>query len=374
MKKCIVYYPFNIDKENPSASNIRPIKFIEGFKATGYEVELIMGYGKERKERIEEVKRKIEKGERYDFMYTESATEPTLLTEKNHIPKYLILDFKFFKYCKNKDIPIGLFYRDIYWRFRLYKENVVFHKRILAYAFYYYDLIMYKRYLKVLFLPSLLMKKYIPVHMSQQIYELPSGCEYIQKKNSIKKCDDEKIKILYVGGIDKKLYNMEAFIEAVYENKNFFLDICCRENEWDESKEQYEKYLNHRIQVIHKKGEELDAIAMEADLFSMVFEPSEYRSFAMPMKLFSYISYGKPIIGVKNTAAGDFIEKNKIGYVVEYDKREIGALLKNIELMTEVEMEEKVKNVKQAFNNNTWRSRAFKVAECLTYNLDKEKL
>lgn len=364
MKKCIVYYPFNIDKNHPSATNIRPVKFIEGFKEAGYEVEVIMGYGQERKARVEEVKRKIEKGERYDFLYTESATEPTLLTEKNHIPKFPFLDFGFFKYCKKKGIPIGLFYRDIYWRFSLYKESVALQKRIPAYAFYYYDLMMYKKYLNVLFLPSTMMKKYIPFNISIPTYQLPSGCEEVLVNNSSPK-ENKTIKILYVGGIDKKLYNIEGLVKAVYENEEFTMDICCRENEWKSNRGQYEKYLNDRIHVIHKKGKELDEAAMEADLFSLVFETSEYRKFAMPMKLFSYIAYGKPIIGIKDTAGGDFIEENNIGYVVNYDESEIKALLKRIEIISEDEKERKLQAVKEAYKKNTWKQRAIMVAECL---------
>lgn len=367
MKKCIVYFPFYINESHPSATNIRPIKFIEGFKEAGYEVEVIKGYGKERKDKINEVKRKIAMGYKYDFMYTESATEPTLLTEKNHIPKFPFLDFSFFKYCKENNIPIGLFYRDIYWKFDLYKKSVSFYKRIPAYVFYYYDLLMYKKYLNVLFLPSLMMKKYIPINIDIPTYQLPSGCEAVKAVSKNNK-ENSTIKILYIGGIDKNLYNIEPIVEAVYNNNNFSMDICCRENEWNQNKEYYEKYLNNRIHVIHKKGRELDEVAMKADLFSLVFSTSEYRKFAMPMKLFSYISYGKPILGIKDTAAGAFIEENNIGYVVNYNKKEIEDLLSYLEKNFNDEIDKKIKSLKVAYNNNTWRARAETVSRCLYKN------
>lgn len=366
MKKCIVYYPFNINENHPSATNIRPMKFIEGFKEAGYEVEIIKGYGKERKVRINEVKRKIESGEKYDFMYTESATEPTLLTEENHIPKFPFLDFNFFKYCKSKGIPIGLFYRDIYWKFDQYKENVSFYKRIPAYAFYYYDLLMYKKYLDVLFLPSVMMKEYIPVQLPIPTYQLPSGCEDVKVTIANKRVD-KTIKILYIGGIDKNLYNIEAMVKAVHKNKSFSMDICCRENEWQQNKNQYEKYLNDRIHVIHKKGKDLNEVAIGADLFSLVVETSEYRKFAMPMKLFSYISYGKPILGIKGTAGGDFIEGNNIGYVVDYHDKDIEDLLNYLEKNLDSELDEKLAAVRTAYNNNTWKKRAMTVAESLSH-------
>ncbi|HAK42294.1 MAG TPA: glycosyltransferase, partial [Clostridium sp.] len=38
MNKCIIYYPFKINRDHPSASNIRPVNIIKGFEDAGYEV------------------------------------------------------------------------------------------------------------------------------------------------------------------------------------------------------------------------------------------------------------------------------------------------------------------------------------------------
>lgn len=55
---------------------------------------------KKEKKKIKKIKSNIKEGIKYDFLYSESSTEPTLLTEKNHIPLYPFLDFGFLKYCK----------------------------------------------------------------------------------------------------------------------------------------------------------------------------------------------------------------------------------------------------------------------------------
>jgi len=81
--------------------------------------------------------------------------------------------------------------------------------------------------------------------------------------------------------------------------------------------------------------------------------------------LFSYISYGKPIIGVKNTACGDFIENNSIGYVVEYKYDEIVNILKYIEKNYKYDYNKKQKALSGAFENNTWKSRANTVVNSL---------
>ena len=103
-----------------SPSHIRPMKMLEAFQFIGYEVDVIEGDGGKRKESINNIKKRILSGIKYEFLYSESSTMPTLLTEKNHLPIYPCLDFSFFSFCKRYGIPIGLFYRDIYWCFPEY--------------------------------------------------------------------------------------------------------------------------------------------------------------------------------------------------------------------------------------------------------------
>lgn len=135
MKRMIFHIPMKIDRNRASASQIRPMKMIEAFKECGYEVVVVEGYGKERKRQIKEIKSNILKGVKYDFLYSESSTMPTLLTEKNHLPLYPFLDFSFFAFCKKHGIKIGLFYRDIYWVFKKKRS----FKEWVAYIFYKYD-------------------------------------------------------------------------------------------------------------------------------------------------------------------------------------------------------------------------------------------
>ena len=117
MPKIIFHIPMKIDRTRVSASQIRPFKIIHAFKVSGYDIDIVEGYGAERRQQIAEIKRNVRRGVKYDFLYSESSTMPTLLTEKNHLPLYPFLDFSFFAFCKKHRIKIGLFYRDIYWCF-----------------------------------------------------------------------------------------------------------------------------------------------------------------------------------------------------------------------------------------------------------------
>lgn len=373
MKYCIFHIPFFIDINWPSGTNIRPLKMIKAFQSIGYEVDIVSGYGKERKENIDEIKRKIISGRKYDFLYSESSTEPTLLTEKNHLPSYPFLDFGFLSFCRKNAIPVGLFYRDIYWRFDLY-NSVPLMKRSIAKLFYKYDLKKYKNLLDVLYLPSLKMYDYMPIDFDGKVEELPPAVDespsIVEEINENQKNfkTDGSLNIFYVGGISK-LYNIEKLFQAVSEANFCTLTVCCRKGEWESNKSIYEKYLNDRVEIIHKSGKELEPYFNKASLFSLFFEKSEYRNFAIPIKLFEYIENKKPIISVEGTSAGDFVYKNQIGWTIDYNVDDLKELLKQI-YDNEKEYYTKVRNIENILPEHTWKARAKKVAEDLKLNLE----
>src|SRR3712207_3649221 len=122
------------------------------------------------------------------------------------------------------------------------------------------------------------------------------------------------------------------------------LTVCCRESDWNNVADAYLNYLNERISIIHKSGEELYAYVKKADILNLFIRPTEYWEFAVPVKLFTYISYKKPIISAKNTVTGNFVEKNNIGWSIDYSKEEL------IKMLTELknnrkEIVEKTSNI-----------------------------
>ena len=70
------------------------------------------------------------------------------------------------------------------------------------------------------------------------------------------------------------------------------------------------------VKIIHESGKELEKYYEEADICSLFFESE---SFAMPIKLFEILGHQKPI-ATKNTAAGEFIKRNKVGWEVSYSE------------------------------------------------------
>lgn len=362
-KRCIFHIPVYVNKNYPSGSHIRPLKMIDAFKNIGYDVDVVMGHAKERKEQIQLIKNNIKKGIKYDFLYSESSTMPTLLTEKHHLPIHPILDFEFLKFCRSNRIKIGLFYRDIYWVFADELETTSYFKRKISNYFYKYDLKKYNELVDILYLPSPRMANYIPLKMNIKIDELPPATDMVNIECRRKYDSNRELNIFYVGGISK-LYNLEMLFRAVQELKFLKLTVCCRKTEWESNKKFYEKYLNDRINIIHKSGKELSTYYEKSDILNLFLEPHEYRSFAMPVKFFEYLGYAKPILSNKGTAYGDFIEKYDIGWCINYDFNEL------VNKLTEIyennqQITAKIDNIKKIASEHTWEARAKKVANQL---------
>jgi glycosyltransferase involved in cell wall biosynthesis len=353
MKNMIFHYPSPLIKNGNSASKIRPQKMIEAFKNIGYKVFVISGYGKGRADKIEQLKIEVNKGIKFDFVYSESLTMPTALSEKHHLPIYPFLDFNFFKYCQKNNIKVGLFYRDIYWRFdELYETKSIFHKWIAVF-FYYFDLYQYKK-LDIIYLPSIEMGEFVPFVNKLNVSELPPGTSGKIMGNLT---DNKRLNILYIGGFTQS-YPMDEFISAIQETPEIDFTICTRKAEWDEYK--VNKIIPANTRVVHANGDELIDLYNEADLCSLVFEPQVWRTFAFPYKFFEYLSYGKPVLAVSGTPPSRLIEKHGIGWNVDYDKEQISSILKRLNNDRALIATSK-ENIKEIINDFSWKSRALQV-------------
>lgn len=362
-KKCIFHIPNALNEKLASASQIRPKKMKEAFEHIGYEVDVVWGTAKERAEAIKKIKKNIKNGVKYDFAYSESSTMPTLLTEKHHLPSHPLLDFSFFAFLKKHGIKIGLFYRDMYWKFPPYKEAVKGLKYYGALGMYRYDLYQYNRLLTKLYLSSLYAKKHLINDVRDELIDkLPPGCE----KRSIGKEERKKgasLNLLYIGGLGNH-YKMHKVFEAVKDKKEFTLIVCCREADWEKQKREYLPFLGKNISIVHKKGKELEKLYEKADICLSFFASDIYMEMAMPYKTFEYLSYGKPAISSMGTAFGEFTKENEIGWQIEYTTEALCELLNKI-IQNPEELEVKKQICLEKIADHTWEKRAEKVVKDL---------
>lgn len=364
MSYMIFHVPYFVDKNRKSGSHIRPFKLLAAFESIGYQVDVVMGYGAERKKAIDQIKAQIAQGRVYDFCYSESSTMPTLLTEANHLPSYPTLDFGFFRFLKQNQIPIGLFYRDCYWLFDDQRTDVSAFKRWVSNVFYRYDLKLYPKLVDVFYLPTTLMMDYIPMPFSGPVIGLPPGAEVqISDQVSIPSSQSESLRLFYVGGLSD-LYDMQLIFKVVSDLPFLEMTVCCRQEEWEAERPKYEAYLNDRIQIIHKSGLEFKEDIEQAHLSLLYFKPHKYRKFAMPVKLFEYMSYKKPVVSVDQTAVGEFVDKYQVGWKIPYDEAELKSFFKDLN-ENRARIDSAVDQMTLALEANTWQARARQVVKDL---------
>lgn len=360
MKKIIFHHPLPLDPNAKSASGIRPQRILQAFRDQGYQVDLVTGYAAERKAAIKQIKQNIKNGIKYDFMYAESSTMPTILTEQHHLPSHPFMDWLFFEYCKKKNIEIGLFYRDIYWLFDEYGKGLNPIKAVVAKLAYRFDLWVYERTLKKLYLPSEPMGSYIPTVSKTRLSALPPGHASPQL-NNLKPIIP--IKLFYVGGLSWG-YQMQVLFEVLNDYPQIEFTLCTREEEWKAMQQTYPNPSNN-INIIHESGKEMENHLRTSDILCLFVKPQEYWDFAVPFKLFEYLGYKKPILSSANTLAGDFVKDNNIGFSIAYKKEELmrffDDLISNPEMLLE-----KSESLKHTASNHSWQARAKQVIKDLS--------
>lgn len=364
MKHCIFHVPFYIDPNWISASHLRPMKMIDAFKNIGYQVEVISGYGKQRKDSIENIKRMINSGIKFEFMYSESSTMPTLLTEKNHLPMYPCLDFNFMKFCKKSGIKIALFYRDMYWAFPRYRNSVSRTTSLVTIPLYKYDLKQYEKLVDILYLPSLRMARHIEPYASISDIRVlpPGGLEHIDLDTDDDLSKSHRIQLVYVGAIGGD-YNLKNIFEAASECPRIDFNFCLKAKDWNKEKSGYEGFLDHEnIKIFHLSGDQLDELLHKMDVAINLLSWEDYIKMAVPYKFFEYVSYGLPVIGPSGTAVGDFIQENDCGWTVTSDKTELVNLLDNL-ADGNVNVTLVKKNTRLFASRNRWIDRANQVVE-----------
>jgi len=368
MKQCIFYLPYRLEERGMGARMMRPRKMAQAFRDIGYEVTMISGVSSERRKQMKALKKRIRQGEKFDFMYTESHTEPTLLTDPHHLPTHPFLDFKFFRYIRSCGIPIGLFYCDIYWKFDVYGEGLSEWKKKSAILCYRYDIREYKKTLNRFYVPDMKVCDYVQEEELRAIAgELPPGADNIEisalSNESGRDFSEKPLTLFYVGGLGKQ-YQITDLLQAVQRTEKTRLILCCREAEWKKEEATYAPYLCDRIQVIHKSGDELAPYYAEADICSLLFQKDIYRELAKPFKAYEYLAYEKPVLSTKGTAIGNFVERYDIGWNIAYSAKAIQRVFKEI-FEDPALLSRMRKNCKAAKAENLWTCRAEQVAKDL---------
>ena len=360
VRRCIYHVPYPLDPNTTFGGQKRAVAMFKALVEWG-EVWLVAGNANQRRRRMKVVMDAVRAGTRFEFCYSESSTMPTTLTEPHHLPTHPVQDFAFLTRLRRHGIPVGLFYRDVYWKFPLYGEGVPKAKQLVAQTMYRYDLLAYRQCLDVLFLPSLRMGEWVDVGDRVKKVALPPGHDIDETPTAP---PSSPLSMFYVGGLGS-LYDLSDFYAAVASVPETSLTICTRPKEWEQARKDYGPLMGDNIKVVHANGKkELEPYFAAANVAVLAMAPHEYRDFAAPLKLFEYIGNGKPIIATEGTFVGDVVTHDKLGWTVKASVDEFATLLEQLTRHPE-QVDAAFDRVMAARDQHTWSARVEELATAL---------
>lgn len=359
--RAIFHFPQQIGPNPVSASSLRPFAIRDALSKEVTKLYEISGDREERKNKIRELERAIKSGERIDFLYFENITFPNNWSSglKGRL-LYHDIDTSFLLFAKDHAIPIGYFYRDLYWKFPELIKAMPKYKRYLFIRDCKYEIERLAKLVDVLFLPSNEMSKYVAEYNFKRIVDLPPGLTLHENSEHNHIC--EELKLIYVGGIGNHYRFSELFINI---EKNVHILICGRDKEINNIEANYDQI------TIEKNifGDELKKRFLDADIGLLFMEPTTYMEFAVPYKLFEYMAYNLPVIASSDTWVGNFVQQEGIGWTIPYKNKEFRNLTKYL-LENRKEIEEKKEQIKKIASLHAWQARAKKIIKTLTKSID----
>ncbi len=359
----LFHHPGPLFSRGRSGSTVRPFRMARAFEEIGYEVHYVVGDRRERHEAMCRIIGEVRKGFQLAFAYSESRTIPTALADPDHVPMAPFMDYRFFRWLRRNNVPVGLFYRDIYWRFDVYRQQVPWYKRAVTIPFYWLEWWQYTQTVDHLFLPSLQMRSVLPTHWpAGRLTALPPGCEATSPNSTRRNRENGILRGLYVGGVLPPLYDLTPLMRAVRSVKGVQLTLCCRQEEWQKARHFYD--IDPQVTtVVHLQGEEVSRLYADADVFLMYRASHPYLEVTVPVKLFEAIGHGVPIVANAGTEAGRIVEETGVGWTVEAsdDLERLLMLLRDRRSM----LDEKRECTLRQRSRHTWAARAETVAQTL---------
>ncbi|WP_323751965.1 hypothetical protein [Marinobacter sp.] len=355
----VFHHPSTLKSDGNSGSQVRPYKMLCAFRQAGINVSEVTGDARQRSQKIRAIKRRVDSGETFDFVYSESLSIPFAMSEAHRLPTHPFLDHNFLSFCDRNNIPVAMFYRDIFWRDNSYAQKLPWWARLITIPLYHFDWKQIKNHTTLLYLPSLEMASHLPdTNYQFQVLSLPPASS--PHVTETKTLPDDTLKLLYIGGIEPPIYDLTPLLDSMQKSSSTKLTICCRKTEWHKYKHLYERKLTEHIKIVHKSGKELNDLYKEADIQTLIRHPNDYLDFAVPVKLFESIGHGVPVLSTPNSEAARIIEKEGLGWVKDF--KQIPHFL--MELRTKPWMIRRAKlQVKNKQNRHSWEERARNVCE-----------
>lgn len=351
----ITYISMNLPPS--TGSSVRPQKMRQAFEALGIEVKTFDGENNDlavRKKTVSDI-RKLLNTWKPDACYIEPPSGPLFYAG----------DVALIKQLHRMGVAVAIFYRDAYWKHpEYYVEGRASltqkAKRAIIKMMQMHQWAVFKKNMDIIYFPSETMAKEFDCSNSGV---LPPGgfIPDVERKRNI----SEPLQYIFVGGAAKNhgtFLTLDAFERVNEKEVKAKLIYVCPESQWkslsiDEKK--YKKWLT----LVHASGDDmLNKYYSMADIAILTAPRTVYRDFAVPIKLYEYMSYLKPMLVTDCIETARVVKENMAGWIVKDDvesiAEQINYLCEHPEIIKEVN-----ERLVFARERNLWINRAQKVID-----------
>lgn len=362
MPTMVFHLPWTPDLNGNRAPLIRPARMMAAFQNTGWEVLEVTGPRATRRESMRRVRELVREGKRLDLCYSECATTPTTIIEPGHWPPVPFLDHQFLRFLHRQGVPIGLFYRDVYWRLEDYRHQVSQPWRAVMQLLFRWDLWNYRGFLDKLYLPTLEMGRMLPIFPAERISTLPPGGTIPESPKT--STPPGTLRLLYVGALGH-YYRIDTLLAALREVPAARLTVVTHPDQWRAYTASLAVPLPPNVRFTEATGSRLQELYRHTDVAMLFMEPNQFRELTLPVKLFEAIGWGCPMIAGQESMAGKFIAANDLGWVLPIEPTALERLLQDL-LAHPGKLHEATRRIQGIRARHTWEARARQVIADLT--------
>lgn len=360
----LIYIAF-VDLDGPvsSGSGVRPKAMARAFEDLGLKVKVLDGWPRDRNKRKAAIR---------DFeTWLEDHTARACYIEPPSGPLFLRADRELIRKIHDRGIPIGLFYRDLFWRFDDKFHGVGKWKIRLIRWMQARDLRLFQQNVTRFFFPSPEVARAADFGVAWEA--LPPGTVVFDDAAEVAATRERLLSapvlnLLYVGGVLGD-YGLSLLLDSLQllnrTGTRLTLTLVCREAEWQTFQESYPTEDLSWLTVHHVSGDALTPLYAAADLCVIPRQATPYMHFAVPVKLFEYVSHVKPIVATRLEATAPFIEQNGIGWTVDDNPKALSDAFDAI-LNDRAAAAEKLSALVLTRADNTWEKRAAAAFAALT--------
>lgn len=350
MTNSVLYITYTNFGDVSSGSGLRPFRIYNAFLEMGYDVKLLEGQQnqfKERKKKVQRINRWLDDNTP-DFCYIELPTGPL----------FNRCDGKLIQKIHGKGIPIGIFYRDVFWMYPKWSwpDMSVIKRKLLIYM-HKRDLRLFKRNCDIVYFPSYEVIDKFNAKQFNKTDVLPPGCEFAKAPDlTMKK------KVFYVGavrsadGIDDAL---EAFDELDREGNTIEFILITKKSELIHIRHQ-ELLSAPWLTLAEGSGDELKQYYDQCDLGILPKKRHFYMDMAISVKTFEFIANSLPVLTTDCPAMSRFVKENECGIICNDNAKSIKNSLRDY--YSDIERFRMLKKkTYEAARNNSWHNRIEKI-------------